>query len=228
MSNGSQRRGCLPIPFAGGFDEVNVTRSLVFNPKNPCDNVSERVGLPEEPTLTSFVGPSGPTPRLSGNLLFYEGDLDNGNDYGSCDVVIMGRYEEPASFVTFLAALIGDRRNRGSWTARGTMTINPPNAPTFNPAQLVISPGGQGTVTVTVVPPCKYTLTLRHGDEHPQHLLVTPTVLTTDNAGTGTITVRDILNAPRGPVTVTATITAESRCSGGSDIVGTFQVLVSN
>lgn len=187
-----------PITFPLAIPCGNINQTLTVFPPFPPDRLSG---------ITSFRGPAGLVPTFRNNDVTYSGDLENGNQFSACEVIIQGVYQRVGG-MQFIAS-------QGMWRLRGTLHVTPPNPPLYFPAALAIPARGRGNVDVSVLPACTYSLTWDLQDETPSSLQILPSLFTTDRLGMGRVTIIDLAGTPRGPITVTGTISPVSPCSGG-------------
>jgi hypothetical protein len=199
------------------------------------------------------IGPVGPrTFVFATAVIYYGGKLERGNDFGTCQVTVTGSYEErvvvlppPAggggpggamgiftALVKGAAGLAGGapapkiRKVRVDYIGTSSLTVNPPNPPIFTPAAVKVAPGRPGpevTVDFQITPKGPYEVVFRTPPN--SYISVLPTLAVTGSDGKGTVTVRDLIGEPRGPIPVTGTISPQSPFTG-TDVVGTFSVTV--
>jgi hypothetical protein len=224
---------------------VNVMGTV---PSSVVASFDKVVGSP------TCVGPPGPFPTVSrGRTVYYGGALTNGNYFGACEVTIAGAFQEdvvyevppppapsynPAQYP--LAAVFHDlaevfRGPRyehewldGTFIATGTLIVNPPQPAVFTPNPVTIpkgSPGPHADVRVQVTPAGPYDIVLSIKDLEARSSLFVPTIVRTENDGTGTFFIQDLANAVRNNMVVTATISSQIPCSA-PDVVSTFTVNV--
>ena len=211
-------------------------------------------GITPGPSFTLSPYAANPVTNYTLTRVNYGGHLDRGNDFGQCEALASGTYErivryelEPhpspppsgnsgcmgglGSLLWAIGNLFRKEKpvwERGTFTVTVKLTINPPNPPQYTPAAVQVARGAPGPavdVQVKVTPPCRYDIVFSHNDELVPHLIVSPTMLTTDVNGEGVVQVRDGINQPRGPITVKGTINSHTPCQG-SPVIGTFMVTV--
>lgn len=169
------------------------------------------------------------------------GRLLRGNDFGTCEVIIAGSFEtkEEVSRQSFAPGVVGfwdawvhfltahahtPKRTRTvthQFIATAQLSINPPEAPIFTPAAVKLAPGGEVNVDFHVTPDGPYEVVFTVPKD--SLIAVSPTLVTTDADGKKEIKVRDLSGKVRGPLTVKATISPQSPCTGAS-VTGTFTV----
>ncbi len=202
-----------------GF-KCNETINTTFPNGKLCTKyihpITATKGSPANANVTG--GPANTTATIGGAVVVVTSPLADGNEFGSCKISVRGKFMQPnvvdKDYIT--------------WSATGTIVIDPPKTPSFQPPALVIPPTGSAPVKVTIAPPCTYEITYSHDDEKEQHLRLTPDKKHTTNAqGKCTITVTDALGIARGPITVTVVITPRGgNCVGAKAVKGTFTVTV--
>ena len=208
---------CLIMIGCNGTKTQHLTLTLAGTA--PCGNVTTNFAPnagTTAPTVGTTTGPAGPVAVAVPGGIKYSGNLTNGNEFGTCQVFITGTFP-------------GSANKWKSWDAKGTIAIGGPGSITFQKPAIELGMLGIGSVIMTVAPPCKYKVVLTQPSDPIGFKFGPASVVTTDSNGTITISVEDTYGRPRGPVTITATITpiaGKGKCQGGTPVTGTFTVKV--